>query len=433
MKKMIMVLWIMFTIYASAQTTIPQSTSLRDLYFQNEEIGFVYAYYQGNGRIYKTTNGGINWKLTFDPYSSIMKFVNDSVGYAYTFIYNSQNNRRNKFSKTTDKGETWQNIFETQLDFGEWSSADFVNENVGYAFIYKRDTTVILKTTDGGINWGNTYVGRIDPYDSPFSIITLNEKRIVINLTGGFISSYLLSTDGGVTWNKKQVVNGTMIQIWNMIFTDSLNGYVCVGDVTNDTSITYRTSDGGESWDNVGPYYNGGAISMGDSINGVKLFISTLHFTNDGFITWESKPVPQLNLQSIFYVSCKAVYICGLNGYFAKSTDCGDTWTQIPFIVLEPTDVNERNNTITNYSLKQNYPNPFNPNTRINYNLISNNITTIKVYDILGKEIATLVNEYQISGSHFVDFNASELNSGVYFYKITSGAYTEVKKMLLMK
>jgi Secretion system C-terminal sorting domain len=85
------------------------------------------------------------------------------------------------------------------------------------------------------------------------------------------------------------------------------------------------------------------------------------------------------------------------------------------------------------YSLVQNYPNPFNPTTTISYSLKKAGLITLKVYDILGKEVVTLVNENQEAGNYSVKFNASHLPSGIYFYKISSGIYTATKKLILLK
>lgn len=85
------------------------------------------------------------------------------------------------------------------------------------------------------------------------------------------------------------------------------------------------------------------------------------------------------------------------------------------------------------YSLSQNYPNPFNPTTTISYQLPENSFVTIKVYDLLGKEIETLVNENKSAGYYKVNFDASKLPSGVYFYNLTTGSNSISKKMLLMK
>ena len=85
------------------------------------------------------------------------------------------------------------------------------------------------------------------------------------------------------------------------------------------------------------------------------------------------------------------------------------------------------------FSLEQNYPNPFNPNTVINYSLAAAEKVQITVYDLLGKEIKTLVNEVKGPGSYQVTFSASDISSGVYFYKITAGSFLDIKKMVVVK
>lgn len=91
------------------------------------------------------------------------------------------------------------------------------------------------------------------------------------------------------------------------------------------------------------------------------------------------------------------------------------------------------NEAITSYSLSQNYPNPFNPTTTIKYQIPKAGNVTLKVYDILGSEVATLVNEQKTEGRYEVNFNASSLASGVYIYRLQASDYTNVKKMILMK
>jgi hypothetical protein len=85
------------------------------------------------------------------------------------------------------------------------------------------------------------------------------------------------------------------------------------------------------------------------------------------------------------------------------------------------------------YLLQQNYPNPFNPSTTILFSIPTSEFVTLKVYDLLGREIATLVNENLSAGSYSYKFDASNLTSGVYFYKLQAGKYSETKKMLLSK
>ncbi|MBN1637628.1 MAG: T9SS type A sorting domain-containing protein, partial [Ignavibacteriales bacterium] len=82
---------------------------------------------------------------------------------------------------------------------------------------------------------------------------------------------------------------------------------------------------------------------------------------------------------------------------------------------------------------EQNYPNPFNPSTVISYQLPVSSLVQIKVYNVLGQEIATLVNEEKPAGTHNVKFNASNLSSGIYFYRIEAGKFVETKKMVILK
>jgi hypothetical protein len=88
----------------------------------------------------------------------------------------------------------------------------------------------------------------------------------------------------------------------------------------------------------------------------------------------------------------------------------------------------------TQFELDQNFPNPFNPSTNINYSVPKTSLVTIKVYDILGKEVAALVNEEKSAGNYSVQFSAnSNMASGVYFYRMQAGSFTETKKLILLK
>jgi hypothetical protein len=96
-------------------------------------------------------------------------------------------------------------------------------------------------------------------------------------------------------------------------------------------------------------------------------------------------------------------------------------------------DVKDEQMTVLSYSLLQNYPNPFNPTTQISYSLPKSGFVSLKVYDVLGREVTTLVNQNQNSGSYNITFNASNLSTGVYFYKLDAGDFLSIKKMLLVK
>ena len=98
-----------------------------------------------------------------------------------------------------------------------------------------------------------------------------------------------------------------------------------------------------------------------------------------------------------------------------------------------PTDVEEIPGEIKTYSLSNNYPNPFNPSTTIKYQIPKSGLVTLKVYNVLGKEITTLVNEEKSVGSYEITFDASGLSSGIYFYKLSADNFQQTKKMILLK
>jgi hypothetical protein len=99
-----------------------------------------------------------------------------------------------------------------------------------------------------------------------------------------------------------------------------------------------------------------------------------------------------------------------------------------------PVGVEDENNFVADdFSLEQNYPNPFNPSTAIRYQVSGSSNVSLKVYDVLGNEVATLVNEEESAGSYEVNFNAAGLSSGIYFYKLQAGILVETKKMILLK
>ena len=103
-------------------------------------------------------------------------------------------------------------------------------------------------------------------------------------------------------------------------------------------------------------------------------------------------------------------------------------------ITLEPLSVKQLNNKIPDsYQLDQNYPNPFNPATTIRFSIPKLSYVTLKIYDIIGNEIATLVNEERAAGNYEIEFEGSKLSSGVYFYRIQAGSYTQIKKMILLR
>ena len=156
-------------------------------------------------------------------------------------------------------------------------------------------------------------------------------------------------------------------------------------------------------------------------------------------------------------------WIAGDRGVLYKTTDAGQSWRQVPMgtlnrlidlhadatgrmwvvgeggtILSNGTSFISSNDLVSRdifsfARLDQNYPNPFNPNTTIKYELPKSSVVNLNVYDMLGREVAVLVNEKQEAGSHETKFDASGLSSGVYFYRMQAGEYVSTKKMLVLR
>ncbi len=127
--------------------------------------------------------------------------------------------------------------------------------------------------------------------------------------------------------------------------------------------------------------------------------------------------------------------------YFVRPVDIHKNIGQASSVLLHITDVEDGSELPTKFSLAQNYPNPFNPSTTIKYAIstiakgkLSNGMrVTLKVYDVLGRKVATLVDKFQRAGNYSVTFNASNLSSGIYYYRLKAGNFVEMKKMILLK
>jgi endo-1,4-beta-xylanase len=109
------------------------------------------------------------------------------------------------------------------------------------------------------------------------------------------------------------------------------------------------------------------------------------------------------------------------------------TWLA-QYVANNPTGVKQTANALpSEFKLEQNYPNPFNPTTNIGYSILNTTKVTLKIYDVLGREIRTLVNSEQRPGRYNVTFDARDLSSGVYFYKLSAGDFIATKKLMLIK
>ncbi len=202
----------------------------------------------------------------------------------------------------------------------------------------------------------------------------------------------------------------------NIVYATSPHLYSFdISDINNPQLLDILEGAGGHAIDIEGNYAyctSNSRLSVIDISNAADLKVAGYY----------PLPSPGINV----FVKNKIVHVaCQTDGIYFIQFD-------------EPTFIKEVNNNLNDFSLSQNYPNPFNPNTLINYSIPKADFVILKVYDILGNEISTLLNEYQEAGSYKVKFSVGQnsilsLSSGIYYYRIISGDYSETKKMLLIK
>jgi len=147
-----------------------------------------------------------------------------------------------------------------------------------------------------------------------------------------------------------------------------------------------------------------------------------------------------LHLAAVFWTSIQTNQWQALERYLSHDdAACGRlAWYKVMKYSIRcikdtPNDIESGSNQIRDYELHQNYPNPFNPGTTIKYSIPESGFTTIRVYNLLGSEIATLVNEFKHQGIYEVNFTSAEIPSGVYFYSMEANSFREMKKMILQK
>jgi hypothetical protein len=146
-------------------------------------------------------------------------------------------------------------------------------------------------------------------------------------------------------------------------------------------------------------------------------------FSSNGGSNWQDQnSKTNQTLNCIFFLDLNTGYVCGGPGYIAKTTNSGIVFTSKISSSIPET-----------YLLEQNYPNPFNSSTIIKFHIPKKENITIKLYDILGRDVLTLLKETKSPGIYQIELNASALPSGIYFYTLISGSFTSSKRLVLLK
>ena len=327
--------------------------------------------------------------------------------------------------RSTDQGETW-DLFQDGIPFIDpnWPYIQVVMDidvNSDGDLFAALNTEGAYRRLTSDTSWH--FINSNIPDTNIFSICVNSNDAVFAGYRNGYIYK---SDDNGETW----VESLSGFQDYTVELLKSADEYVFAilhnyNYPYQDSSLGYYSYDNGNNWidlnisgvgsrvNSIG-FYND-IIVIGTDTNGV--FISS-DFGNNWIIN--NKGLSDKTIKSII-VTPDGVILCGTEN------------TGIYLADLYPSNVDDINKTPTIFLLDQNYPNPFNPSTKIKYSIPQTSQLQIKVYDVLGNEIETLVNEEKPTGTYEITWYVANLPSGVYFYRLQAGSFVETKKMVLIK
>ncbi|MDD5362153.1 MAG: T9SS type A sorting domain-containing protein [Ignavibacteria bacterium] len=396
----------------------------------------------GAARVYLSTNGGTSWNLRAGGLAA----VNSYGMFAFDAVTAFVGNTNGTLYKTTNGGNNWTQVFAVSGSFT--NGVHMFNTNYG---IYYGDPTgsgvpyQFRVTTDGGNTWvvsptapiASSEFGVINAWDwTDSSHVWIGSANTTPNATTAKV--FKTSTGFYGTWSNVLLTGtgsstaGPYFQA--VAFNDNMNGMVgsSAGEI-------YKTVNGGTSYTAVTPpaglttgsfaVINMHSVKADGTIRMCIVGDTTRVFktTNLG-TTWIREWLPlQATLGQVQHMQ----FLNAGLGYAALG-GTGMTGGLIKY--TGPSGINNNTGEIpAAFSLSQNYPNPFNPSTMISFALPKSGMVTLKIYNSLGKEVETLVNENMAAGNHEITFNASGLTSGIYFYRINANGFTDTKKMMLVK
>lgn len=266
----------------------------------------------------------------------------------------------------------------------------------------------------------------IGPKRDTNSVVNPNHKRgfhLRRNMLGSWYNSIIMGYPDAMLFDGSGVGNacfGDTVQIRSMIFAGNKGGF--------------KTTNTGSNFTNALAWIQTTAFNNRIyTINNDAMLTNPYGFSNGNWTPMSGSPAltggnfTYPNLTDVFFTPTTYV------GAFAQGSDWTATWSQFSPETYTIGIKQIASEVPQAFTLKQNYPNPFNPSTKINFSLPKAGIVTLKVYDITGKEVANLVNQNLSVGTYEYDFNASNLTSGIYFYTLKTGNFTETKKMMLVK
>ena len=437
--------------------------------------------------VYRTTNGGTSWTSQWSLAGSFPDGIHMfTPNYGIVIADPTATGQVYQFRYTTNGGTTW-NLSPTSpiatSEFGVINAFDFIDTNivwVGSANTITTGTTAKIYRTTNGINgtWLNAVVnGTAGSTGLYYQAVAFTDKNN--GLAGSSSGDIVKSTDGGATWTTiAPPVGQSAFSVINMYGAKDGSNIIRMSLVnTGPAYHCYKTTDLGTTWAEE-------VLPATGTLNGIQ----HMQFINPNFgfsggvagtVMRFSVPLP---VELTSFVANTSIGKVTLNwktateinnrGFEIQRKTDDNNWIVIAFKNGNGTTTNANNYSFTdnisdlnvnklsyrlrqvdfngqsqfspvvlvdnivpvNYTVAQNFPNPFNPSTMIKYQLPVNSFVSLKVYNSLGQEVATLVNGMVNAGTYQVQFNASNLSSGVYYYIVKAGDnFVQSKKMMLIK
>lgn len=386
-----------------------------DEHFQNWQIENVFhntvievmiigpddALYAGaSGGVYRSTDGGKDWEA-LGPYQTT----------PWAICIDSSNNifiasiSGGSIWRRTDNGKAWTEVLENEDVYS------LITTPSG-SILAGRITKGMLRSTDNGDSWSV-----VDSTGVTRSFACNSHGEIFAAISG---TGVLKSSDDGVMWTS---ANGDLYSFSTRAITICPDDYIYLGDYNG---VFYSTNNGVNWWQSYYDIYHIAINSLAYNSLGHVIAASD----NDGvFMTVDhGLHFNQIN-NGLDCLRTRSLAVDKSNYLYVGTVDSG------LYRSVKSTDVKYDHNSEfpLYFSLSHNYPNPFNPSTEITYSIPKATDVTLKIYDLLGREVALLVNERKPAGEYTLNWNAAGLPGGVYFYRIVAGEFIETKKMVAIR
>jgi photosystem II stability/assembly factor-like uncharacterized protein len=370
------------------------------IFFINNITGFIV----GSNKVYKSTDAGQSWmNISTIPneYLLKIKFTDLNTGYIIS---------ETKIFKSINSGLSWNNVLPSGNIYG-LKDMHFINSNTGMA----AGAGEIACTTNGGANWNISLIGS---WIELRGIYMLNEQNaisvgydVLPTPDHGAITK---TTNGGISWSTQTYVDYDGYGC--ITFKNSFTGYI---------GWKFVTTNGGIDWNLLGNPLGASKVKFLDENVGYIFAGSAVYLTSNGGTNWRSSSLTftESYLNDLEFINSLTGIVVGNYGVILRTTTGGN-----------PISVNNYNYEIpVDYNLSQNYPNPFNPNTIIKFSLPEAAFATITIFDILGRELETLVKEYLQPGNYQINWQPMDLPSGIYFYTLSSNDFRQTRKSVYIK